>query len=82
VTPWELREANQARWQRDQPEGHCHYNTHHQLYQAVLPGGKFVVAEPWLIEKTDAQFELWLARIRQIRRQAREGIEDQGREAA
>jgi hypothetical protein len=68
-----IRERNAGRRRVQQAPGDCHYNTHHNLYQAVLsPHGIFVVVEPRLVEMTEAQFERWLMKVRQVRALARQ----------
>lgn len=78
-TPWRTRAAairavNSARFHREQAPGECHFNTHHQVYQAALePHGTPVSAEAWLVEMDDAQFERRLDHLRQLRALARRG---------
>lgn len=67
-----IRAENTARWCREQRPGDCHFNTHHVIYQAALePHGIVVVAPPEQVEMTDAQFDLWVSRLRAVRALAR-----------
>lgn len=63
-----LRSTLAARW-----PGDAVYNTHHDKYQFYLPPySKFWQVEPFLIEFTDAQFELWVHRTREARKMVQE----------
>lgn len=71
-----LRQANADRFKgRNQAPGDCHFNTHHQVYQALGPHGTLWLVEAHLVEMTEAQWQRWLARTERVRELARRGVE-------